>query len=111
MRWRVNLSSLLLLCSISKAEQMNSMTNIRQIASFSGNYLLPIKHAYHEFSKTGLNANDYMINILESDSEVIISFEYKNLPKGFRGSIQGTPNFQVEIDKVSGQVLRSSYGR
>ncbi|BBA35852.1 hypothetical protein sS8_3920 [Methylocaldum marinum] len=87
------------------------MTNIRQITWFSGNYLLPIKHAYDEFSKTGLDANDYMINILESDSEVIISFEYKNLHKGFRGSIQGTPNFQVEVDKASGQILRFSYDR
>lgn len=85
----------------SSSERMRS-------ESILGTSYLAAEAAISEFKKTGLQIEDYMINVVERSDYFIVLFSDPKATPGQRGSSVTMVGFEVELTKEY-QVIRSQY--
>ena len=61
------------------------------VASLAGVYVKPIEIAVKEFKEKGLNPEDYKIEVIKEDDDlVLVVFSWISAPQGQRGSPGGS---------------------
>ncbi len=85
---------------------------VRMVASISGTYVRAIQTALPELSAKNLDLTRYQVNVAETATALIVLFQSPNRKQGVIGDAgDDQPEFEVEIDKRTNQIVRSSYAR
>ena len=93
------------------ADAIKEGTKMNAIAAIAGKYLEPIQIALPEFQKHGNAIADYDIQLLSDGSNVVVLFKEAGIPAGIRGSPRGFPGFEVELEALSGKIVRANFVR
>jgi len=89
---------------------------VTPIAEISGRNFKVIQKAAEEFltkasSISGLSILDYEINVFEKGELLIVIFQKAGLSRGFRGSPNGFPGFEVSIEASSLDIKSANFVR
>ena len=90
---------------------MEYQSNITEVGMIPGKYFHEVQLAYNKFSQLGLNRKQYKILLLESKETLIVLFKPISSPKGQRGTIKGSPSYEVELKITDSTIVRSNYVR
>jgi hypothetical protein len=99
------LSILIFTSGISMAEDN------KLIVRLTAKQLQAIMIAKSAFIDKKLEIDDYNIQLWESDSEYVISFEHSSKQPQFRGSPPGHPGFTVLLNKETLEINKSHFVR
>jgi len=89
---------------------------VTPIIAISGGNFQVIQTAVAEFLKRrssigGFNMLDYDIKLFSKDEVFIVLFQKAALSPGFRGSPEGFPGFEVEIEPSSLEIRKARFVR
>jgi AMMECR1 domain-containing protein len=106
---KTGVGTLILLLSVLSTPAGAKM---KESASLLGKSVLYIKAALPEIERQKLDLNLYRVTVFEENNSVFVVLADKNASNdSVRGSPGKIPAFQVELDRDSMQILKSSFVR
>jgi hypothetical protein len=88
-----------------------SQSNGPTTVTFPGVYLKWLRIAEAEIQRKKLNADNYIISIVERDETVTVVFKAVDAAEGAKGSSGSHVGYEVEIEKKGSKIVRSNYVR
>jgi len=106
-RWLMAVGFVFLLGGRLAMSQSNEPTT----TTFPGVYLKWLRIAEVEIRRKNLDADNYVISVVERAETVTVIFRAVDAPEGTKGSGGSHPGYEVEIKKKDSKIVRSNYVR